>query len=40
MFCRSRQAAGRVTVWRDPSTSLQAAAKVLGLASLLQVDPS
>ncbi|WP_295680861.1 lipid asymmetry maintenance protein MlaB [uncultured Nevskia sp.] len=40
MFCRSRQAAGHATVWRDPSTSLQAAAKVLGLASLLQVDPS
>lgn len=40
MFCQSRRAAGRSTVWRNPSTSLQAAAKVLGLAALLQVDPS
>lgn len=35
MFCQSRYAAGRQTVWHHPSPSLQAAAKVLGLAALL-----
>lgn len=42
MFCQSRYAAGRQTVWHNPSPSLQAAAKVLGLASTIQLarDPS
>ena len=42
MFCRDRRAAGRSTVWRNPSTSLQAAAKTVGLASTLELarDPS
>lgn len=37
MFCRDRRAAGRRTVWRNPSTSLQAAAKTVGLASSLEL---
>jgi len=37
MFCRDRHAAGRSTVWRNPSTSLQAAAKTVGLATHLQL---
>ena len=42
MFCRDRRAAGRSTVWRHPSSSLQAAAKVLGLVPSLELarDPS
>jgi anti-anti-sigma regulatory factor len=42
MFCRDRRAAGRSTVWRNPSTSLQAAAQTVGLASQLELagDPS
>lgn len=42
MFCQSRYAAGRQTAWHNPSPSLQAAAKVLGLAPSLQLarDPS
>ena len=42
MFCRDRRAAGLATVWRNPSSILQAAANTVGLASTLQLarDPS
>jgi ABC-type transporter Mla MlaB component len=36
MFCRDRVAAGRSTVWHDPSAPLHAAARVLGLTHALQ----
>jgi len=37
MFCRERAAAGRETVWHDPSAPLHAAARVLGLTQALHL---
>jgi len=37
MFCRERAAAGRETVWHDPSAPLHAAARVLGITQALHL---
>jgi len=38
MFCRDRRAAGFDTEWRQPSTTLQTAAAVMGVANHLQIS--
>lgn len=37
MFCRDRKTAGRETVWHDPSATLHAAARLLGLVPSLEL---
>lgn len=39
LFCRDRRRAGRETRWLAPSPVLRSAAALLGLSSLLSLDP-